>query len=642
MTPDQIIATVISLLSAEPNPEFDTLREGGHDNRYPVSIENCTRPLGPLEVEGHTVICGRIDVPEDHDVEDGNTVPIAFAVLKARSKAPAEDPVVYLHGGPGGNAVQDIQFNAGIFDFLRDRRDLVFFDQRASGLSDRTVACYNEFADDFMDFARPNPAEMFSPGGPLATCMAETMESGVDVSLYNTTQSAKDVRAIMQTLGYPIYNAFGVSYGTKLAQELMRTAPEGLRSVVIDSISRVDNPAYDTNGVPIDQALGWIVDLCAEDAGCAAAYPDLEATVNDAGDRLAETPVSLGGGKIGPRLISQLLEQSNHTNAAYTAYMPQILTELSRGETATLERLTSGGFMSASSPAAIVAQYGDGLDRIDATLAAAILQQAEQLRGLETTTGNLLSALAEDLSPAGAAGTEQMLDGALTEVSRTMEADDLMAMMRDYVGFIARDPSRTDIETFVRTHVPDVARARLLGLVAAMDDDDVTAFFQRARHDSARLTSGARMMLTLGFIACQEDFPFNSREGYDAVAADYRFPLVDAYEREDVGPLYGFCDLFEHHPREGYHEPVESDLPVLAMSGMKDTATNPDAAKMVSRTLPNAQALLFPEAGHTVIQFSQCARDIAAGFLESPGEPVNDACIQGLRPTFYVPMASGR
>jgi hypothetical protein len=45
------------------------------------------------------------------------------------------------------------------------------------------------------------------------------------------------VQAIMQTPGYPEYNIYGVSYDTKLALEVMRSAPEGLRSVVIDSVN---------------------------------------------------------------------------------------------------------------------------------------------------------------------------------------------------------------------------------------------------------------------------------------------------------------------------------------------------------------------------------------------------------------------
>ncbi|TMV93322.1 alpha/beta hydrolase, partial [Thioclava sp. BHET1] len=236
MSPDQIVATVITLMSTTANPAFETLKAGGYDTGYPVAIEACPRPLGPLEVEGQTVICGRVTVPEDHDAPDGATIPLAFAVLKSRSTAPAPDPVIYLHGGPGGYTVQTIPTNAALFDFLRDRRDIVLFDQRGSGISDQTIACYNEFSEDFMQFAQADEETMFDADQPLAKCLSETVATGVDLSLYNTTQSARDVRAIMDALGYPDYNAFGISYGTKLGQELLRSAPEGLRSLTCHGI----------------------------------------------------------------------------------------------------------------------------------------------------------------------------------------------------------------------------------------------------------------------------------------------------------------------------------------------------------------------------------------------------------------------
>ncbi len=639
MSPDQIMTAVVALLTGASDPDFDVLKGGGHDDRYPVAIENCPRPIGPLEIEGHTVICGRISVPENHDDTDGTSVPIAFAVLKARSESPAPDPVVYLHGGPGGYVVQDIPFNAGIFDFLRDRRDIVLFDQRASGISNRTVSCYHEFADDFIQFAKVGP-ELFSSEGPLAKCLAEVVDGGVDLSLYNTTQNARDVRAITQALGYPTYNAFGISYGTKLGQEMLRTAPDGLRSLVIDSISRVDNPAYDTNGVPYDQALGWVVDFCMEDPACAEAFPNLEADINAVGQRLGEEPkLVIAGKEVGPGWVYEFLDLSNTAHGEVTKYLPQVFTELAKGETTTINRLLGGAFSVDNSPAALAARLGANLNQTDRTVLEVLLMQGEQMRGLEGAVGKLLSALSNDLTAAGAADTEQLLDTALSDMAVGMKPGELLAMAQDYVLLIGQTPDRTAIETFVRTHVPDTEQARMLGIVAAMTEADVAAFFERADTDAAKLTIRARMMFSVGIYACQEDFPFNSREGFNAVSENYRFPVIEIGARDDIWSLYGFCDLFAHSPRAGYHEPVTSDLPVLAMSGTKDTQTNPDAAEMVVRTLTNAQAVLFPEAGHGVIGFSQCARDIAEAFIEHPGDPVNTACTQALKPDFFIPAA---
>lgn len=89
MTPEQIIAVVTALLSAEPDPSaFPAIWAEGADARYPVTVAACpANAVPPTEVEGSTVICGRVNVPEDHGKPDGNRIDLAFAVLKARTQS---------------------------------------------------------------------------------------------------------------------------------------------------------------------------------------------------------------------------------------------------------------------------------------------------------------------------------------------------------------------------------------------------------------------------------------------------------------------------------------------------------------------------------------------------------------------------
>jgi len=641
MTPAELIATVTALLSGEPDPSLAALQNGGHDDRYPVIVESCPRPIIALdvEVEGRTMICGRVTVPENHDADNGATIPLAFVILKSRSEAPAPDPVIYLHGGPGGFVLQDIGTTSFIFDFARDRRDVISFDQRGAGISNKTVACFDELSQEFIKFAKNE--DLFTSDGPLAKCLEEIAQSGVDLSLYNTYQNAKDVPAIVSALGYEEYNVYGISYGTKLGQEVMRSAPEKVRSVVLDSISRVDNPAYDTNGVPLDQAIGWVVDLCAEDAQCAEAYPDLEATTVAAQERLKNEPVTIRGQEIDEVLINQLMEKGNkYRSGPFMAYLPKAFTELSNGETTTAEKLLTDGFApKAPDPQTFVAAY-PGLSSQDKAMVQALILQATQMGATEQTVRTLLAALADDQSPSGAASTEQLLDDALSEMVLQMEPEAVLALTTDYILLGSQPTGKAGILAFIDTHVPAEFKVQIAGLVNAMSDEDVAAFYRRAELDTSSVTNGARMMLALGTYACQEDFPFNSPEGFDAISAEYRFPLINDGIREDTYSIYGFCDLYEKSPRAGFHEPVSSEIPVLATAGMKDTQTNPSAAVSVVRTLPNGQAVTYPEAGHGVIVFSKCAMDIAAAFLEDPWAKVNDTCVEGLKPKFLLPDGS--
>ncbi|QJF51625.1 alpha/beta hydrolase [Roseobacter ponti] len=635
MTPDQVITTVLALLAGEQDAAFDQLRNGGYDDRYPVTIEECVQPRQVFEVEGKTLICGRVSVPENHDADNGNSVSLAFAVLKARSSSPAPDPIVYLHGGPGGSAAGELVGNVGLFDFLRDRRDIVLFDQRAGGLSTLTVKCHNERAKNIVDFV--NLENEFSPDGPLAKCLEEVLTSGVDVSLYNTYQNARDVRAVADALGYPVYNAFGISYGTKLAQEVMRSAPEGVRSVVIDSISRVDNAAYDTNIVPSDQSLGWIVDNCAEDAQCAEAYPDLEAKINEVGAALAENPLQAGEQLIDGKWISSYLERSNSSLEPASAFLPRMIYEFAEGQTDTAEKVAARAFVPAPrTPASVVGPYEAGLDPQAAAIARALVTEAQGLGLTETSIKTLLAALSDEKSSQSATVTENLLDEALSKLLGQLEADEMIRAAQDYVLLVGRSPNRRDIETFIRAHVPAAHLPHTLGLLAAMTDADVDAFFARADRDTTLLTGSARTHFALGIIACQEDFPFNSLEGFERNLNNMRFPFLRA-DADGTRALYEFCNIFEPQPREGSHEPVVSDIPTLALAGQKDVQTNPDAAEMVVRTLTNAHAATFPSSGHAVVRFSQCAKDFTEAFIEDPSKRPDDSCIRDLKHKFYLP-----
>ena len=131
MTPDQIIALVLALTSPPPaEPLFPVIAAGGADARYPVAVAPYPRPLAPYEIEGRTIACCKVSVPENHAKPDGRRIDLTFMIFKSRSLAPAPDAVVHLHGGPGSGIVNRVSLTSTFFEHLRARRDVVAFDQR--------------------------------------------------------------------------------------------------------------------------------------------------------------------------------------------------------------------------------------------------------------------------------------------------------------------------------------------------------------------------------------------------------------------------------------------------------------------------------------------------------------------------------
>lgn len=117
---------------------------------------------------------------------------------------------------------------------------------------------------------------------------------------------------MMHTLGYPVYNFYGVSYGTKLGQEVMRSASDGLRSVMLDSVAPVQVPIYDTLALPHAEAIQGIFDVCTADAKCAADYPDLKARFWALVTKLETQPIPTPEGEINADALFTLVDGRNN------------------------------------------------------------------------------------------------------------------------------------------------------------------------------------------------------------------------------------------------------------------------------------------------------------------------------------------
>ncbi len=127
----------------------------------------------------------------------------------------------------------------------------------------------------------------------LEACRSRLVDAGIDLSAYDSVENAADVEALRQALGYGKINLYGVSYGSLLAQHVMRFSPEGLRSVILDAVVP---PQVNFNlNAPrtMNRAFEEMFSACAQDADCNAAYPNLREVFFQQVDRLNETPAKI-------------------------------------------------------------------------------------------------------------------------------------------------------------------------------------------------------------------------------------------------------------------------------------------------------------------------------------------------------------
>jgi pimeloyl-ACP methyl ester carboxylesterase len=217
------------------------------------------------------------------------------------------------------------------------------------------------------------------------------------------------------------------------------------------------------------------------------------------------------------------------------------------------------------------------------------------------------------------------------------DRDAMLAFARAYADFARQEPARTTLEALVRDHLPAADVANVLSLLAQMTDGDVAEVFAAAGAEFRARIDPLVGVTDLALVSCQEDVPFNSPEGFAAFNATLPWPFLNRPEFAGDN-LFVFCPgLAPALPFEGFHDPVTSDIPTLVLWGYNDTQTSMKDALLAAESLGNAQAVGFPEAGHGALIFSACARDIGRAFIDLPGEPVNTACTEALKPRFVLP-----
>ncbi len=636
MTPEQIVAFVLALTAPEPvDPLFAVIAAGGADPRYPVVAAECPRPLAPFEIEGQTVACGTVSVPEDHENPDGRRIDLAFMIFKSRSLSPAPDAVVHLHGGPGVGIVARTSTTTTFFEHLRIRRDIIAFDQRGVDASAAAESrCFATLAADPEALVQATQGigdRVALTRQMTRDCLDEIAASGADITKINTWQNAQDVRAVMHALGYPVYNIYGISYGTKLGQEVMRAAPEGLRSVVLDSVAPVQVPIYDTLALPHAEAIQGIFDACTADDLCDAAYPDLRNRFWTLFNQLESQPITTPDHVIDSEALFDLVDGRNNWRArlqGLTGYVPRIVAELEVGDPTTFLAAVNGRLVLHPTPESALA----GLTGLDAD-AMAFAETALRLAMVNQQNDELvelaLTRLEAERSAATiGAGLVDEFEAALLDAARALpDQPSRVGFAADYLRLRTVEPTRAALDAMLMRQFTGETLTRLETLAGMLDDRQVAEVYARIAADNSALDRVLLDSFQTDMFACQEDMDINSPEGAAATSArlqaEFGWPesLTDIYEGILNATFYDMCKEFTPQSRPGFHDPVTAAIPTLVMQGAFDTQTAPSWGAMMVSSLPKGRLVFLPESGHGTLAFSQCARDIGAAFLENPRRP---------------------
>jgi pimeloyl-ACP methyl ester carboxylesterase len=229
-----------------------------------LALDDCRISAG-RGFPGLKAQCGILRRPLDPARADSPRIELRVAVVAALTLEPEPDPFVPIAGGPGQSSIEFYAAYAHAFEHIRRNRDIVLMDQRGTGSSAALDCDMDEEALD-MQYSREQAIE------DAEKCL-EALP--YDPRFFTTSVAVTDLEALREALAYPLFNIYGVSYGTRVAQHFARRYPAATRSVVLDGVVPPQLALGPEIATEAQRALEAIFGRCAESADCNARFPEV-------------------------------------------------------------------------------------------------------------------------------------------------------------------------------------------------------------------------------------------------------------------------------------------------------------------------------------------------------------------------------
>jgi pimeloyl-ACP methyl ester carboxylesterase len=250
----------IPILSAQENLTFVTAP--------------CPFELPADEIEGETIDCGVVTVQESRTGLSDAYIELAILILHATGEETLA-PILYLAGGPGnsGTSAAEDFFD----DPIRETVSIIFLDQRGTGYSVPSLDC-PEVTENDIDTS-------------TLDCYNRLVASGIALDAYRSSENAADVYDVISALNLDGVTLYGISYGTRLALTVMKDPHPAIHSVILDGVYPPNVYAYVDDATNIARVFTLIIEGCAQDEACDAAFPDLGYALTTAYDSLNNDPL---------------------------------------------------------------------------------------------------------------------------------------------------------------------------------------------------------------------------------------------------------------------------------------------------------------------------------------------------------------
>ena len=177
--------------------------------------------------------CGYLVVPENRKKPAGRKIKIPFVFARKPGADSVKNITLYTTGGPGYSTIKN-------FDSLRYRSDFfqfggfIVFDQRGTKLAQPCLDCPEVNAAVKKSYKENLPIDSLEQDA-VKKCRQRLAATGIDLSAYNTIESAADINDLKMALQLDSLNLLGISYSGGLMLTVARNHPAAVKSLILNS-----------------------------------------------------------------------------------------------------------------------------------------------------------------------------------------------------------------------------------------------------------------------------------------------------------------------------------------------------------------------------------------------------------------------
>lgn len=226
-------------------------------------------------------------VPENRSKPEGSKIKLPVLRFKSTAAKPGS-PIIYLAGGPGASGLNSAK--AAIFPvimLLRSHADVITFDQRGTGGAEPSL-----FVAGKLDLPQNEPLDSTAALNKLTNVArqtaAEIARRGIDLSSYNTNESADDVNDLRAALGADKITLWGHSYGSHLGLTVIRRHGEFVDRAILSGVNGPDQRWRHPNDLQL--LIDRLDDYINKTPKLQRLIPSLKQTVVDVLKHLDEKP----------------------------------------------------------------------------------------------------------------------------------------------------------------------------------------------------------------------------------------------------------------------------------------------------------------------------------------------------------------